>query len=243
MTQKQLLMLFIIHRLNFEVKPEYGSYMLELTPIRPYNQYACALNGIEQNMRDRRLAVYEYLGKDEDLLMIPHFPLLGFGDFAATMGPLHGPVADSDYLPDTIISPFPRFAQVIQRTIHDSALTRNIRARRGEKVNIQVPTFQDTATTLPPTIHMDAMGFGMGSCCLQVTFQAEGLQESRLLYDQLVVIAPLVVEDEIVILYQMALTAYSPIYRGMLSDIDTRWSVISQSVDDRTPEERYGVGV
>ena len=88
---------------------------------------------------------------------------------------------------------------MIQRTIHDSALTRNIRARRGEKVNIQVPTFQDTATTLPPTIHMDAMGFGMGSCCLQVTFQAEGLQESRLLYDQLVVIAPLVVGDEIVV--------------------------------------------
>lgn len=39
----------------------------------------------------------------------------------------------------------------------------------------------------------------------------------------------------------MALTAYSPIYRGRLSDIDTRWSVISQSVDDRTEEERNGV--
>lgn len=41
----------------------------------------------------------------------------------------------------------------------------------------------------------------------------------------------------------MALTAYSPIYRGMLSDIDTRWTVISQSVDDRTRAEREGVGV
>lgn len=37
------------------------------------------------------------------------------------------------------------------------------------------------------------------------------------------------------------MTAYSPIYRGMLSDIDTRWSIISQSVDDRTPTERNGV--
>ena len=63
------------------------------------------------------------------------------------------------------------------------ALTRNIRKRRGEKVSIDVP----------PTIHMDAMGFGMGSCCLQVTFQAESLNESRVLYDQLAVIAPLVV--------------------------------------------------
>ena len=39
----------------------------------------------------------------------------------------------------------------------------------------------------------------------------------------------------------MAMTAYSPIYRGTLSDIDTRWSIISQSVDDRTQEEREGV--
>ena len=41
----------------------------------------------------------------------------------------------------------------------------------------------------------------------------------------------------------MALTAYSPIYRGMLADIDTRWSIISQSVDDRTEAERSGVGL
>ena len=86
--------------------------------------------------------------------------------------------------------------------LHNRALTRNIRARRGEKVNIQVPTFKDTMTSLPPTIHMDAMGFGMGSCCLQVTFQAESLQESRLLYDQLVVIAPLVVRNDIWIPYR-----------------------------------------
>ena len=75
----------------------------------------------------------------------------------------------------------------------NSALTKNIRKRRGEKVNIQVPIYHDINTSLPPMIHMDAMGFGMGSCCLQVTFQAESLEESRILYDQLVVIAPLVV--------------------------------------------------
>lgn len=78
-----------------------------------------------------------------------------------------------------------------------SALTRNIRKRRGSKVNIEVPTFMDENTTIPPTIHMDAMGFGMGSCCLQVTFQAENIEESRILYDQLVVIAPYVVQRSI----------------------------------------------
>lgn len=77
-------------------------------------------------------------------------------------------------------------------------------------------------------IHMDAMAFGMGSCCLQVTFQARDMKESRILYDQLAVMAPLL----------LALSANSPVWRGHLSASDTRWDVISQSVDCRTPFER-----
>lgn len=105
-------------RMNFEVKPEYGSYMLELTPTFPYNQYACSLNGIESNMKNRRVSVSEYLKPNEHLLMIPHFPLLGEGDFAAVMGPLHGADADSDYVPDTIISPFTRFSYFVFCLFH-----------------------------------------------------------------------------------------------------------------------------
>lgn len=37
---------------------------------------------------------------------------------------------------------------------------------------------------------------------------------------------------------QLALTAASPVHRGMLTDVDCRWSVISGSVDCRTQEER-----
>lgn len=37
---------------------------------------------------------------------------------------------------------------------------------------------------------------------------------------------------------QLALTAASPFYRGYISDVDCRWSVISSSVDCRTQEER-----
>ena len=81
---------------------------------------------------------------------------------------------------------------------------------------------------LPGSIHMDAMGFGMGCCCLQVTFQARDIGESRQLYDQLTVVAPLM----------MALTANAPIWRGRLADTDTRWGVIAASVDCRTPQER-----
>jgi len=36
----------------------------------------------------------------------------------------------------------------------------------------------------------------------------------------------------------MALTAATPIVKGRLAATDVRWSLISQSVDDRTPAER-----
>ena len=34
------------------------------------------------------------------------------------------------------------------------------------------------------------------------------------------------------------MTAASPLWRGYLSDVDSRWNVIAGSVDDRTEEER-----
>ena len=42
-------------------------------------------------------------------------------------------------------------------------------------------------------IYMDAMGFGMGCSCLQLTFQACNVNEARKLYDALVPLAPLLV--------------------------------------------------
>lgn len=79
-----------------------------------------------------------------------------------------------------------------------------------------------------PCIHMDAMAFGMGCCCLQITFQAKDIEESRFMYDQLAVVAPIM----------MALTASTPILKGRLADTDCRWGIISESVDDRTLAER-----
>lgn len=46
---------------------------------------------------------------------------------------------------------------------------------------------------LPDHIYMDCMGFGMGCCCLQVTFQACNIEEARLLYDQLTPLCPILV--------------------------------------------------
>ena len=76
-------------------------------------------------------------------------------------------------------------------------------------------------------IHMDAMAFGAGCCCLQVTFQASDIKQARYLYDQLAVLSPIM----------MALTASTPFFKGQISDFDCRWMVIAQSVDDRNDEE------
>ena len=44
---------------------------------------------------------------------------------------------------------------------------------------------------LRAAVHMDAMAFGMGNCCLQITFQAKDVDESRFIFDQLNVMAPM----------------------------------------------------
>ena len=48
----------------------------------------------------------------------------------------------------------------------------------------------------PDHIYVDCMGYGMGCCCLQMTFQACNIQEARLLYDQLNPLCPIVVSSE-----------------------------------------------
>ncbi|XP_041360661.1 glutamate--cysteine ligase catalytic subunit-like isoform X2 [Gigantopelta aegis] len=192
-------------------------------------------------MKLRREEIQKTLGPDEVPLSLTVFPRLGCGYFTDPphdTNPSSG-ASRSLFFPDEAInSGHPRF----------KTLTRNIRERRGSKVAINIPIFKDKNTkepfiedfsglvsgdgpqtaALPDHIYMDCMGFGMGLCCLQVTFQACCIEEARLLYDQLSTLCPIF----------LALSAASPVYRGYLADIDSRWTVIAQSVDDRTPQER-----
>jgi glutamate--cysteine ligase catalytic subunit len=220
--------------------PEYGRYMMESTPAIPYRHDVKDLLCVERDMIARRKQAEVLLKKEEYLVTMGNFPRLGCPDSFAdeNLSSLTNEASKSRYFPDEFINTHPRF----------KTLTRNIRKRRGEKVCIQLPLFKDKATRPIETIResalfpdelptcpakedyitLDAMGFGMGCCCLQITFQARGIPEARQLYDQLAVMCPIV----------MALTASTPIYRGYLSDVDCRWNVISTSVDDRTREER-----
>ncbi|KAI8035171.1 glutamate--cysteine ligase [Drosophila gunungcola] len=213
-------------------RPEYGAYMIEGTPGKPFGGLMAHFNLVEANMRYRREEVTELLGKDECVMSITNFPRLGAPNFTYPLAqprpedPLSS--ARSLYFPDEAIFPgHPRF----------KTLTRNIRKRRGEKVSIKLKVFKDAKTKLPvegappgepDVVLLDAMGFGMGCCCLQLTFQACNITEARRLYDQLAPLCPIM----------LALTAASPIYRGYLTESDCRWNVISSSVDCRTEEER-----
>lgn len=220
--------------------PEFGAWMLEATPSRPYGGLSSDLLKVEHNMRNRRKRANRALQEMGDLCLVSTtcWPRLGTPDFWSPRRPnevLGGGPSQSLFIPDSCINPHPRFP----------TLTGNIRRRRGRKVDIKVPLFKDTATNeskLPHytvatqdlkatetrgEIYMDAMGFGMGCCCLQVTFQARDLDESRHLYDQLAVLCPIF----------LALTAGTPVLKGLLADTDVRWSTISQSVDCRTPTE------
>ncbi|EDO46274.1 predicted protein, partial [Nematostella vectensis] len=221
-------------------RPEYAGYMIEGTPGKPFGGCMRHFNMIEANMKLRREEVKRIMGDtDEAVMSIVGFPRLGCPNFTFpnhTPTPGHG-VTTSLFYPDMVVHQgHPRFA----------TLTRNIRERRGSKVAINVPIFKDTntpspfiekfpevdgeggAAAKPDHIYLDAMGFGMGCSCLQMTFQACSIEEGRHLYDQLAAVTPIV----------MALSAGTPVFRGYLGDLDCRWSVIAGSVDDRTPEER-----
>jgi len=182
---------------------------------------------------------------DEYPITLTTFPRLGVaGQFTDPYYPPSGPKLRSQFVPDEIANPHIRFP----------TLAANIRWRRGRKVQVNVPVFKDELTPSPwkdPTvnrelhkwpededvrsggaapddfIHMDAMAFGMGSCCLQITFQVKNITEGRKMYDMLSPVGPIM----------LALTAATPIYKGFLADTDVRWNQISRAVDCRTPEE------
>ncbi|XP_078471986.1 glutamate--cysteine ligase catalytic subunit-like [Lampetra planeri] len=217
---------------------EYGSYMLEGIPAQPYGSSMAELASVEPSMRLRRRDMLARLRSNETICSLTTFPRLGCPGFSEPeCVPQHRDGQSASlFFPDEAITCHPRF----------SALTRNIRERRGEKVVVNVPIFRDRNTPSPfidqiphgdeeaaiavkaDHIYMDATGFGLGNCCLQVTLQARNIEEARHIYDQLAPLCPIM----------MALGAAAPFYRGLVSDVDCRWSIASAANDDRTRQER-----
>ena len=131
------------------------------------------------------------------------------------------------FIPEKTCSPHPRFL----------GLAQSIYERRQKKVEIQVPIYRDENTNLteaterepfPGSIYMDSMHFGMGSSCLQITYETMNINHARFLYDMFLPWTPIM----------SALSASTAILKGQLTDHDFRWEVIEQAVDCRTNDEQ-----
>jgi glutamate--cysteine ligase catalytic subunit len=263
---------------NTILQPEYGSWMLEATPSKPFTSLSIReLSQLTAHFSNRRSSIVSFLSLfgNFSLSNISSYPLLGVDDYVVQVPSLSRSIEAAKTLPkekflkegmspfeitrrdsdptkeeikteeellfdhetneysqslftfDKAINPHPRFP----------TLSKIIRERRGEKVAIKVPLFMDTETPPqiasktephPGYIYMDSMAFGMGCNCLQITYQARTIDHARYLHDQLLAISPIFA----------ALSASAPIYKGKLADIDLRFTIISQSVDDRTKEEK-----
>ena len=194
---------------------EYASYMIECTPPHPYSDdLNLSLPLIIESISNRREIIKKHLPKGVVPLSLTAYPFLGLRESLREKD-LHCPpfLSSAYYVPEKLICKHPRF-----RT-----LTENIQKRRGSLVNILVPKDNHTSH-----IHMDAMVFGMGNCCLQITFQASCMGEAIFLYDSLIPITPIM----------LAISAASPIFKGEMSDWDCRWNIVAGSVDDRNIKER-----
>lgn len=135
--------------------PEYGAWMVEATPNRPYTGFTTDLLRVERNMRLRRKRILTVLNDNEIAPTVSAFPLIGSQGDDGTFPPVPvgGPRTESEYIGDGIINPHPRFG----------TLTANIRQRRGTKVNIRVPLFRDVNT--PEFKDFDLPHGDVDGCC------------------------------------------------------------------------------
>ncbi|CRG86160.1 glutamate--cysteine ligase catalytic subunit [Talaromyces islandicus] len=207
--------------------PEFGRFMLEATPGRPWGIDFRDLLKVESNMRWRREIAKSHMAPNEYPVTLTTFPRLGTkDDYIRPFFPPSGPALRSQFVPDEIANPHIRFP----------TLAGNIRSRRGRKVEINVPVFKDKETPWPfhdPTVNYDLHNWPEdadvrnGAAKEGHVYMDAMAFEGRKLYDQLSPLGPIL----------LALTAATPIYKGFLVDTDVRWNQISRAVDCRTREE------
>lgn len=76
-------------------------------------------------------------------------------------------------------------------------------------------------------ITLDSFGFGMGNCCIQITYSFRNLFEARKAYDSFSVLSGLLA----------AFSASTAVVDSALIDWDLRSRMIEQSADCRKPQE------
>jgi len=199
---------------NFDCwKPEYANWMIEKTPIKPYNSDETNIIILEEEIKNELNLLNNNLNDNEYAIMLSSFPLLGVNNINSKLNIY----SNSTMISDNVINPHIRF----------KTLTKNIRERKNKKVEIKIPIYKDMYTR-ENEINMDCMAFGMGCCCSQITIQAKNLDHATMMYDQFAILSPIL----------LALSSSCAILKGRLSNNSTRWNVIEQAVDDRNENDR-----
>jgi len=124
-----------------EFHKEYTAYMIETIPGVPYDDDINTLCKIQENFKLRRKLISNFLDKDERVLSLTCFPMLGCNEFT---WPIHEPSPNggcfnSIFFPDEAINNEKAFIMA----------TKNMNSRRNGKERIYVPIYFDTNTPKP----------------------------------------------------------------------------------------------
>lgn len=161
---------------EFNYQEEFGSWMVEAVPNKPYRIYDVngPLNALTSLVKRRQLINDEIFMNGLFITSLSSFPNLGTKNSFFTENEellnieksspskleIFNESSKSNYILDQMTNPHPRFP----------AMVANIRQRRGKKVDIRAPLYPDVNTGVgkmdgeitPGEIYMDAQHFGMG---------------------------------------------------------------------------------
>ncbi|KAI9291214.1 GCS-domain-containing protein [Neoconidiobolus thromboides FSU 785] len=217
-------------------RSEFGKFQIEGTPGKPYNFTLYGLLQVESNMKIRRKLILELLNQQQSVITLPLFFNLGNNEckvFDQKYNCEENLFLKSNSLSDEVIYPHPRY----------QCMSRNLRLRCNNQTTFNIPIYKDIYTdksllynndndnnnnNSSNKINFDSSGFGAACCCLQTTFQCPNFNEACFLYDCLIPIAPIM----------LALSANTPVMKGYLSSLDTRYEVLKYTNDGRNEMDK-----
>ena len=132
----------------------------------------------------------------------------------------------SEYLTDHLTRNHPRFQN----------FSRNMRLRRGNNPESNLPLFKDTHTDMektlpfekyPGKVTFDSFAAGMMNSSFQMTFAAKNLSEARWATDQMGILSYMM----------LPFGVCTPVFKNKLVDVDSRLLLLADSCDDRKPSE------
>jgi hypothetical protein len=123
--------------------PEFGSWMIEAVPCKPYNSIidAADLLSCEEKLHDRRECLDKFFqSHDLSIASLPNVGSLGTPGYIDVEDAEYQEKIDNNISDLTPINEFSKSKFVIDKTINShprfSGLVKSIREHRGEKVNI-----------------------------------------------------------------------------------------------------------